>query len=266
MPPQHAALLAQLRFAIVGSLDPGGQPWASMLSAAPGFIQAPDASTLKLSAAPLLGDPLSLGLHADAPLALLGIQLEARRRVRVNGRVLSADPGELHMRVDQSFGNCPQYITARAAQASQPDPDISPAHQLDPRSLGPSVLACIARADTCFVASSSAACPTLGDRREGVDVSHRGGPAGFLRIEHPQQSGLRLYLPDYAGNNAFNTLGNIQRYPRAGLLIPDFQTGALLQLGCRAELQWIDAERQIQLDVQQALYYPNALPASWSLL
>src|SRR4030095_14952481 len=55
----------------------------------------------------------------------------------------------------------------------------------------------IERADTLFIASVHA--------DAGADASHRGGQPGFVR-------GLgerRLVSPDYAGNNMFQTLGNI---------------------------------------------------------
>ena len=37
-------------------------------------------------------------------------------------------------------------------------------------------------------------------------------------------------LPDFSGNQFFNTLGNLALEPRAGLLIPDFASGDLLQV------------------------------------
>ena len=38
----------------------------------------------------------------------------------------------------------------------------------------------------------------------GVDTSHRGGPAGFVRVEDGA-----LWWPDYPGNNMFNSFGNL---------------------------------------------------------
>ncbi len=59
-----------------------------------------------------------------------------------------------------------------------------------------------------------------------------GGPAGFV---HVGDDGW-LAIPDFAGNNFFNTLGNIAVNPRAGLTFPDFATGGLLQMTGEAEL------------------------------
>lgn len=69
----------------------------------------------------------------------------------------------------------------------------------------------------------------------GCDISHRGGPAGFVRIE-----GDVLTIPDYRGNRFFNTLGNLLLEPRAALLFPDFAAGRLLHLQGAAEVLWDD--------------------------
>ena len=39
-----------------------------------------------------------------------------------------------------------------------------------------------------------------------------------------------LTVPDYRGNRYFNTLGNMLAWPRAAILVPDFETGDLLHL------------------------------------
>lgn len=55
----------------------------------------------------------------------------------------------------------------------------------------------IQQAGTLFIASSHP--------ERGADVSHRGGHPGFIRVEDAQT----IIIPDYSGNNMFNTLGNI---------------------------------------------------------
>ncbi|MEM6999871.1 MAG: pyridoxamine 5'-phosphate oxidase family protein [Pseudomonadota bacterium] len=49
---------------------------------------------------------------------------------------------------------------------------------------------------------------------EGVDVSPRGDPQGFVRVADPKT----LYLPDRRGNNRADTLMNVVRDPRLSLL------------------------------------------------
>ncbi|MFD0390022.1 hypothetical protein ACFQ4K_23100 [Tistrella bauzanensis] len=42
MPDQHRLFFMALPFVLVGSVDAGGLPWASLLAGPAGFIQAPD--------------------------------------------------------------------------------------------------------------------------------------------------------------------------------------------------------------------------------
>jgi hypothetical protein len=44
--------------------------------------------------------------------------------------------------------------------------------------------------------------------------------------------------PDYNGNSIFNTLGNIQVNPNAGLLFIDFESGRTLQISGVAPIDW----------------------------
>jgi hypothetical protein len=67
----------------------------------------------------------------------------------------------------------------------------------------------------------------------GTDASHRGGPAGFVRV-----AGNQLWWPDYPGNNLFNSFGNLVVSPEAALLFPDFATGRTVQLSGTAEVEW----------------------------
>ena len=90
----------------------------------------------------------------------------------------------------------------------------------------------VARADTFFIATGFRG---RGESETfGMDASHRGGAPCFVGVESP--SGI--CFPDYAGNNHFNTLGNILMDSRAGLTIVDFERGDLLQLTARIRIDW----------------------------
>jgi predicted pyridoxine 5'-phosphate oxidase superfamily flavin-nucleotide-binding protein len=107
MPDQHRAFFAGLPYLIVGSLDGRQRPWASILAGPPGFVQSPDPRLLRVEAKPLIDDPLAANLRQGAPVAFLGIQLDARRRNRMNGHIVDLGDGAVSAAVDQSFGNCP---------------------------------------------------------------------------------------------------------------------------------------------------------------
>ncbi|HYQ49338.1 MAG TPA: pyridoxamine 5'-phosphate oxidase family protein, partial [Pseudomonas sp.] len=168
-------------------------------------------------------DPATPGLAAGEAIGLLGIELHTRRRNRMNGLIHRASSGQLAVAVEQSFGNCPQYIQLRAYRRV----DEPAQGRLDSTGLDAQAVAMIENADTFFVASYI-------DHPDGhrcVDVSHRGGRPGFVKVE-----GNRLTIPDYAGNLHFNTLGNLLENPQAGLLFVDFSNGNVLQLTGRTEV------------------------------
>ncbi len=225
MPEQHRAFFAMLPYVFMGSLDERGRPWASVLSGSPGFLRSPDPRHLLVSALPPLGDPARESLRVGAPIAFVGVELHTRRRNRLTGKITALDAGGFAFEVDQSFGNCPQYIQARA-------PETTVAATSSMRLLG-SVLddraaEIVRRSDTFFIASASPGAGT-DDPVEGADVNHRGGRPGFVLIERPEGRSV-LTFPDFVGNSAFNTLGNIALNPRAGLLFADFATGDLVTL------------------------------------
>ena len=268
MTEQHRAFFAALPYVFMGSLDRQGRPWATLLSGPAGFLRSPDPRHLVVSALPAPGDPAGIGLRAGAPLALLGIELHTRRRNRLTGKVSALDQGGLTFKVDQSFGNCPQYIQARAPEPAFP---AGPASVLPLESrLDSRAAAIIARCDTLFIASAS---PGAGvdDPVEGVDVNHRGGRGGFVRVDMVDGRSV-LTFPDFVGNSAFNTLGNIVLNPRAGLLFVDFGTGDLVTLTGRADVIWdgpelqgfARAERLVRVEVEEAYHLVAALPWRWS--
>ena len=226
MPDQHRELFEKLPTLLLGALDAQGQPWATMLAGPPGFVHTPHAQRMDVAAAIDAADPALAALAAHgtgAPVGVLGLEPHTRRRNRMNGHVVrwGAQQG-LSITVAQSFGNCPKYIQARAPGLRAAVTPPQPAQPLGP-SLDAAALALIARSDTLFIASASAARPGA-QRGEGVDISHRGGEPGFVLAKHTA-AGLELWLPDYPGNLFFNTLGNLAQHPLAGLLWVDYEDG-----------------------------------------
>lgn len=258
MPDQHREFYRQLPFMLLGAVDAQGRPWASVLEGEPGFADSPDPEHLHFTNRPAADDPAQL--RDGEPIGLLGIELHTRRRNRLNGHVAKLTADGFELSVDQAFGNCPQYIQLRQFQrVPLSDPQTRPAQHL--HSLDEAACALIASADTFFVASYVDV-----DGQRSVDVSHRGGQPGFVRIE-----GNRLTIPDFAGNLHFNTLGNLLLNPKAGLLFIDFSTGDLLQLSGRTEILLEDpqieafqgAERLWTFEVEQVVRRPAALALRW---
>lgn len=250
MPAEHREFFEDLPFVLVGSVDRQGAVWASLLPGEPGFIQAPAPRSLQVQAWPLPGDPLADNLFVGAPLGLLGIELATRRRNRANGRIVRMTGGVLDLNVEQSFGNCKQYIHPRAGVFASPAARALPAPEH--ARLTPEALAILAQADTSFVATSSQSAERGGT--EGVDVSHRGGPPGFIHAEQTETE-TRLTLPDYSGNFMFNSFGNLEVNPHAGLLALDFRAGALLSLTGTAHVIWDDPRVALLEGAQRLLEF-----------
>ncbi len=264
MPEQHRSFFRQLPFVVTGSLDAARQPWASLLAGAPGFVESPSPTALRFNALPHMHSPLAAALRPGASLGLLGIEPHTRRRNRANGVVTGMDAGGFDFGVEQSFGNCPKYIQAREANhvgmAGMPS-------ALRGNALDAHAAELVASADTFFIATAHPLAGDGADRAHGVDVSHRGGKPGFVRVEDSRT----LLAPDFSGNFFFNTLGNLAANPRAGLLFPDFDNGALLHLAVEAEIIWegadlagfAGAQRLLRLHVRETLHVANAMPLRW---
>lgn len=266
MPEQHQRFYEQLPFMLAGSVDSEGRPWSSVLVGQPGFVRAPDAQRLEFNAKPVEGDPLAQALRPDARLGFLGIELHTRRRNRVNGRVAQVGTQGFTLAVEQTTGNCPQYIQGREFAWVRDAKDLRPRGIDTLAALDDAARATIAQADTLFVATAVPLKDGDGDR--GADVSHRGGRAGFVKIEDEHT----LLVPDYAGNHFFMTLGNLQLNPRAGVLFIDFDSGDLLTLTGRAEVVWDGApelqafegaERAWRFHIESGLRLRDALPLRW---
>ncbi|MEW2544706.1 pyridoxamine 5'-phosphate oxidase family protein [Streptomyces sp. NPDC047002] len=216
-----SGFLGERTFAAVTARDATGTLWISPLTGPPGFLHVASPTALDVRAVPAEGDPLH-GLPADQPAGLIVVEFAARRRLRINGTLTASDADGLRVDVEQMYGNCPQHIRprrlrpARAAGAAQ----VRRAAALDADDT-----ALVRGADTFLIGTAH---PTRGN-----DASHRGGPAGFVRVEDGG-----LWWPDYEGNNMFNTLGNLRADPTAALVFFDFAAGRTLHLSGRAEVEW----------------------------
>lgn len=273
MPEQHRQFFTQLPFLVAGTVDGAGQPWASVLAGPAGFITSPDPKQLDVQALPLTHDPLAQTLVPGALIGLLGLEPHTRRRNRMNGVVAHLHAQGFSVQVSQSFGNCPQYIQAREPEYVGGSYDAVPALHLADQ-LDDAAMQLIRQADTFYIASAHPAAnahtgtvPDGPERAQGVDVSHRGGKPGFVRVDGPNM----LTVPDFLGNFFFNTLGNLTVEPRAGLLFMDFATGDLLQVSVRGEIIWDSpelssfqgAERLLRFAVTGVRRMPTSLPLRW---
>ncbi|WP_020181153.1 pyridoxamine 5'-phosphate oxidase family protein [Methylopila sp. M107] len=261
---QHRAFFPELPFVVAGAVDPDGDAWATLIAGRPGFLSAPDETALRVSAPRDPSDPADAGLEDGDAVGLLGLQFETRRRNRLNGTVRRSGHEGFEVAVEDSFGNCPKYIRQRDARFVR-DPETHagvPSVWLGAQD--DRARRIVERADTFFLATYA---DFEGGARQ-VDVSHRGGLPGFVRIG----ADGALTIPDLSGNRFFNSLGNVLTNGRAGLLFVDFETGDLLQMTGDAELildgpeiaGFDGAERLLRVRPRRIALRPEASPLRWT--
>ncbi|EXJ92956.1 hypothetical protein A1O3_01512 [Capronia epimyces CBS 606.96] len=300
--PRAAQQIQRYQLMAIGTLDENDRPWCTVW----GSGQPPMAQPIGQS---IIGirtnvdatfDPVTeaiwkgktdgevLRLEGDGKMmAGLSIQLEERGRVKLAGKIiagaLNADTSppdqtkyrgnlptgqsgevQLVVKIDQSLGNCPKYLNRKRISSVRPNPRLVSS---SPR-LTQEAIDLIHRADLFFVASAH--------RHEDMDVNHRGGPQGFMRTHQPDNpdEGTIIIWPEYSGNNLYQTLGNLETTPRAGLVIPDFETGDVLYVtgntetlvGADASAVMAKSKLAVRLKVTEARLVQEGLPFRGTLM
>ncbi|ALM82885.1 pyridoxamine 5'-phosphate oxidase family protein [Bordetella sp. N] len=282
MPEQHREFFVQLPFVVLGTVARDGTVWATLRAGLPGFLASPQPRRLNVALTRESADPADEGLADGSAVGLLGIDLATRRRNRMNGvlrQVEETNGAQSYIDVVHSYGNCPRYIHQRAIVFTRDPLEQSKVAPQILDTLDESARALIARSDSFFVASyvdsrhtdlpavnlPESGMPDLGRQ---VDVSHRGGKPGFVRLD--ADGGMTI--PDFNGNLFFNTLGNFMVNPRAGITFADFETGDLLQMTGHAEVivdspeiaAFQGAERLWRFFPERIVRRPLALPVRWA--
>jgi len=245
------------RLAIASTVDRDGI-WASLLTGKPGFVEVVAEQRVQIQTTAVPSDPLPENLSIHDDIGILVIDLATRRRLRINGKAELKPNGYIDVRTQQVYFNCPKYIQVRNLKANSDRQEAVPEVQYH-AALTPAQQQWIAQADTFFIASFYP--------QSGADVSHRGGYPGFVQVLNATE----LVFPDYAGNNIFNTLGNIFQYPQIGLLLLDFVRGRTLQLTGTANIIWdtnriaqfLGAERLVEFQIDRVLETTNATTLRW---
>lgn len=247
--PGIAAFLADTTVAAITARDRTGRLWTSPLLGAPGFLQASGPSTLRINTLVPSADPLH-SPRTGQPAGVIAIDFTTRRRVRINGTLAASDDAGLTLHVDQAYGNCPQYIQQRCITIGTESYHPARTPQYRAQLLRGTDIRLIESADTFFLGTTHPC--------SGNDASHRGGPAGFVRVTCEG-----LWWPDYPGNNMFNSFGNLAVDPTAALLFVDFRTGDTLQLSGTATVDWAaPAEDDDDQTGRRVLFTPRQVVAT----
>ena len=225
--------MEQQKMTVVGSIDQSGQIWASLILGVNGVIEVPNMNGVILHKSAIRStqdDIFFKNIQQNKAVGALFIELATRRRYRVNGKA-EQDNHQIRINTEEAYGNCPKYIQRGLLTIPEKPATLTPSTTTG-STLGEVEKTWISNADTFFLATSSV--------NGKMDASHRGGNKGFVQV---LEDGT-LKIPDYAGNNMYNSLGNIYENPNTGLLFVDFEKGATLQLTGTAELQFNQTETE----------------------
>ncbi|WP_166371987.1 pyridoxamine 5'-phosphate oxidase family protein [Psychromonas sp. SA13A] len=243
MPQQHRDFFQSLSMIYIGYSDSKSETRASLLFGEPGFITSSSETTLQINTQYSLNDFNNNHLNVGDRIGLLGIEFISKRRNRLNVIITDINQKNIQVKVLQSYGNCPKYIQPKILVTN---PHYDAQSTSSTVSLTQNIQELIINADAFFIASRFDDGQALNNR--GVDISHRGGVAGFITINEKGQ----LLVPDYVGNGFFNTLGNLLENPIASLLFCDWQQGHAYQITVSSEILWSEQRLQsIQVNTQQ---------------
>jgi hypothetical protein len=300
---QAQEFLTQQAFCVIAGLGPQGELGGLLAMGRPGFVQPVGEHQCLLQLDGDLGDtPLVQRLRQSPQrpihLGLFFICHSRRQRLCVQGtaQLLAAAPPDpsspqslwqrLHklvsggkravlatrspqsiwvrFQVEQSFFHCAKYIRTSIPGLTCAVGEAAAQQWWStylPRSTQPflseEVRAFLAKQLLCYLCTV--------DRNERCAVNHRGGAPGFLVSLPPAgpAAGGTILLPDYAGNGAFEALGNIFETGQAALVVPNYAAHvALCVWGSAAVLEVADlapelasscagAERVVALSVRR---------------
>lgn len=290
--PYAANMASRYKLMSLGTLDSDDNPWCTVWGTGDPPLAQPVAqsvlgikSTVDATFDPvvqeLFGGKCDGEVVREEPpghmVCGLSIQLEERGRVKLYGHMVAGalsapddsspskdvsigktGEAQLVVKIDQSLGNCPKYLNKKSIISQLPEPKLLSTST----NLSQSAIDLIHKADLFFVASAH--------EHEDMDANHRGGPPGFLRvISSPSPGeGSTIVWPEYSGNNLYQTLGNLMATPRAGLCIPDFDTGDVLYLTGTTEVLINDdaakviakSKLAVRFIVTQARHVQKGLP------
>jgi hypothetical protein len=239
MTPKHIFLLSSGKMSFyLAAAEQSGERRVRVAEARVEEVSIISRAVLELALSGL-GDSVAEVLAGNgADGAILAIDYGSKLRIRINGKGKFRN-GRLHLEVEESFGNCNQYISL-PQQDSEAERAFARAAMpvKDALKLKPAERERIKGARRFIMASASA---------RGADVSHRGGDAGFAQAGESE-----IVFPDYPGNNMFATLGNLLEDGRCSLLFPAYGEGRSLQVAGRARVEKYTSG-DIDLDTGRAI-------------
>jgi hypothetical protein len=180
--------------------------------------------------------PLALAERLDvrAPWGGIVINPATARRSRVSGQPVRTDTG-IELPCSVAFTNCRKYMTPTSSTGDGTHVGTSSRDAL--AFDDPWIATTCAAGETAFLVTCTPA---------GVaDVSHRGGPPGFLRFDAESPS---LAWTEYLGDGMFVSTGNVRADARFAMVVLDFESGDALRLDGAAQYRNVRVDRRERVD------------------
>lgn len=202
---RYAPRIASAAVVAVSATDSEGRVWVTAWGGERGCAGVVARDVLALRSKASVEDPVFKALWGEGKEVVtpgdeggrevggLMIDFESRDRVKFAGKMLvgAAEGGgpvrdiQMGVRVEESIGNCPKYITKRKLVAHKQETRVESAElPLDPRALE-----IIQKADVIFVGSGAGA-------EGGMDANHRGGAPGFVRVVKNEDGEVVIAYPE----------------------------------------------------------------------
>lgn len=164
----------------------------------------------------------------------LAINLGQARRARINGTLRRANGGVV-LEAAEAFTNCRKYMAPSLPLEAQTHAGPVTRERLDVTD--PWIEELLDRCETSFMASVSP---------DGQpDVSHRGGPPGFLQLDAAKG---RLAWNEFVGDGMFKSAGNVRATGVVTLLAVDIETGNGAEIIGRGTFEVKRREKQPRAD------------------
>ena len=165
-------------------------------------------------------------------IGMIGLNFEKAMRIRINGKG-QIKSNKLYFSIDEIYSNCPKYIKRRVLQKNTKNLEKQTIQK--EKILNEKIINIISNIDTFFIATSH--------KEKGLDVSHKGGEKGFLKVIQTHQ----LSFEDVPGNNLYNTIGNIYTNPNINIFFIDFKNNNTYHLKGIANIKEIQVDNKKRL-------------------
>lgn len=179
-------------------------------------------------------EELTRVLSIDRPWGGIVINPATARRSRVAG-IPTQHGARVQLPCTVAFTNCRKYMTPTSSTGTTAH--VGPTTQQLLAHDDPFVVELATRCETAFLVTTTP---------DGVaDVSHRGGPPGFLRLDVANRL---VTWTEYLGDGMFVSTGNIRQSPRFALVLLDYVTGDALRLDGEARYTNVRRDRRERVD------------------